>query len=135
MTQGLEISGNLHRGRFDLKGSYTLLDSEDLDTGKTLKERPRHQIKLGADWKNQAWGTTVALRGVYQSEEYFDAGNQLVSPAWTTWDVKLTQVIGKGLKVYGGVDNLTDEHRDPAIRHDNRPTAGRFVYLGVRIDG
>ena len=135
MTQGLEISGNLNRGRFNLKGSYTLLDSEDLDTGKTLKERPRHQIKLGADWKNQAWGTTVALRGVYQSEEYFDADNQRVSPAWITWDVKLTQVIGKGLKVYGGVDNVTDEHRDPAIRHDNRPTAGRFVYLGVGIDG
>jgi len=134
MTQGVELSGNIHRGNFDLKGSYTLLDSEDLDTKKTLKGRPRHQVKLGADWQNKTWGTTVTLRGVYQSEEFFDVENQLESPAWTTWDIKLTQSIGVGFKIFGGVDNLTDEHRDPNINYDQRPEAGRFVYMGVRFD-
>ncbi len=135
MTQGVEISGRRYAGRFEMKGSYTLLDSKDRDTGKTLKERPRHQIKLGADWQNKAWGTMLTLRGVYQSEEFFDADNQLESPAWTTWDLKLTQTVGKGFKLFGGIDNLGDEHRDPNVRHDNRPKSGRFIYLGVRFDG
>lgn len=134
LTQGIEISGNLYLGRFEMKGGYTLLDSEDRDTGKTLKDRPRHQVKLGVDWQNKVWGTALTLRGIYQSEEFFDADNRLESPAWTTWDLKLTQVVGKGFKLFSGIDNLTDEHRDPSIVHDNRPEAGRFIYLGVRLD-
>ncbi len=135
MTQGVEFSGKLYLGRFDMKGSYTRLDSEDLMTGKTLKERPRHQIKLGIDYENKTWGSTLTLRGVYQSKEFFNVDNSLESPAWTTWDLKLTQAVGKGFKVFGGIDNLTDDHRDPNVRHDNRPKSGRFTYLGVRFDG
>ncbi len=134
MTQGIEFSGNLYLGRFDMKGSYTLLDSEDRITGKILKERPRHQIKLGVDYENKVWSTTLTLRGVYQSKEFSNIDNSLESPAWTTWDMKLTQAVGKGFKVFGGVDNLTDDHRAPNVRHDNRPKAGRFVYLGMRFD-
>ncbi|HEB93804.1 MAG TPA: TonB-dependent receptor [Gammaproteobacteria bacterium] len=135
MTQGVEFNGNLHLGRFDMKGSYTLLDSEDRITGKTLKERPRHQVKLGADYENKALGTTLTLRGVYQSKEFSNVDNSEESPTWITWDLKLTQAVGKGFKLFGGVDNLTDEHSDPDNYYDNRPKAGRFVYLGVRFDG
>ncbi|MCF6212294.1 MAG: TonB-dependent receptor [Gammaproteobacteria bacterium] len=135
MTRGVEFSGKFYLGRFDMKGSYTRLDSEDLITGKTLKERPRHQVKLGIDYENKAWGSTLTLRGVYQSKEFFNVDNSLESPAWTTWDLKLTQAVGKGFKVFGGIDNLTDDHRDPNVRHDNRPKSGRFIYLGVRFDG
>ncbi len=135
MTQGMEVNGNLRLGRFDMKAGYTLLDSEDLDTGKMLRERPRHQIKLGVDYEHEAWGTLLSLRGVYQSEEFIDAENVLESPAWTTWDVKLTQRLIGGLSVFAGIDNLTDEHRDPNVFSDFRPPAGRFVYLGVRVDG
>ena len=134
MTQGVEFSGNLHLGRFDMKGSYTLLDSEDRITGKTLKERPRHQVKLGADYENKALGTTLTLRGVYQSKEFSNADNSEESPAWTTWDLKLTQAVGKEFKVFGGVDNLTDEHRDPGNYYDNRPQTGRLIYLGLRFE-
>ena len=133
LTQGVEISGRRHAGRFQMKGSYTLLDSEDRITGKTLRERPRHQVKLGVDWHNKSWGTMLTLRGVYQSKEFLDADNRLGSPAWTTWDLKLTQAVGKRFKLFGGIDNLTDEHRDPNVIHDRRPQAGRFIYLGVRF--
>lgn len=135
ITQGVEVNGNLRLGRFDMKAGYTLLDSEDRDTGKALKERPRHQVKLGIDYEHKAWGTLLTLRGVYQSEEFIDAANLLESPAWTTWDVKLTQRLTGGFSVFAGIDNLTDEHRDPNVFSDFRPAAGRFVYLGVRVDG
>ncbi len=77
----------------------------------------------------------MTLRGVYQSKEFYDVDNFQESPAWTTWDLKLTQVITPGVKVFGGIDNLSDEHRNPRIASDNRPAAGRFIYLGLRIEG
>jgi len=134
LTQGIEFSGNRYWGVFDLKGSYTFLDSEDRITRKTLKGRPRHMIKVGADYEHKPWGTTVILRGVYQSKEFFNAENSLQSPAWTTWDLKLTQTITSGIKIFGGIDNLTDEHRNPEIYYDQRPQSGRYLYLGLRIE-
>ncbi len=135
LTQGMELNGQLRLGRFDLKAGYTLLDSEDRDTGKTLTERPRHQVKTGIDYRNPAWGTLFSLRGVYQSEELIDADNQVASPSWSTWDIRLTQRISGGLSVFAGIDNLTDEHRDPGSRNDFRPQTGRFIYLGIRLEG
>lgn len=135
LIKGGEVSSRFRVQRFELRGSYTYLDSEDLDTGKTLKERPRHLLKLGSDWHHKAWGTMLTLRGTYQSKEHFDNDNTLQSPAWTTWDLKMTQAVSKGIKVFVGVDNLTDEYRDPHSRSDNRPLEGRFVYLGVRLEG
>ena len=135
LTQGVELSGRYYIGGFQFKSSYTWLDSEDRDTGKTLVERPEHQIKLGFDYEQKNWGTTFTVRSVYQSEEYIDSDNQVESPAWHTWDMKLTQALGKNLKVFGGIDNLTDEHRDPS-KHglDFRPLEPRFVYLGLQVE-
>jgi len=135
MTQGIEINANRKPGRFDIKAGYTLLDSKDLDTGKTLKERPRHQLKLGLDYAHKARGILLALRGIYQSREFFDADNLQKSPAWTTWDIKLTRQVFSGLSIFTGIDNLTDEHRKPGINNDLRPSSGRFIYLGVHLDG
>jgi len=134
LTQGIEFSGNRYWSVFDLKGSYTFLDSENRITGKTLTGRPRHMIKVGADYEHKPWGATVTLRGVYQSKEFFNADNSLQSPAWTTWDLKLTQTMTGGIKIFAGIDNLTDEHRNPEIPHDQRPQSGRYLYLGLRIE-
>lgn len=137
MTEGAELSGQYHvTPRLRFKGGYTFLASEDRDTGKTLTRRPEHQIKAGMDYERADWGSTFTLRAVYQSEEFIDSDNTIESPAWTTWDVKLTQALGRGFKVYAGIDNLTDQHRDPAKGgNDFRPEEGRFVYAGVSVDG
>lgn len=137
MTEGAELSGQYHIiPRLRFKGGYTFLTSEDRDTGKTLPRRPEHQIKAGLDYERADWGSTFTLRAVYQSEEFIDSDNTIESPAWTTWDVKLTQALGRGFKVYAGIDNLTDQHRDPAKGgNDFRPEEGRFVYAGVSVDG
>ncbi len=134
MTQGVELSGNFYLGDFNAKGGYTFLDSEDLITGKTLKDRPRHQLKLGGDYEYKPWGSIATLRGVYQSSEFYDAGNLQRSPAWTTWDLKITQAVSKGIKLFGGIDNITDEHRNPTVVSDNSPAAGRYFYFGFKIE-
>lgn len=136
LTQGVELAANYRvDARLGLRGSYTLLDSEDRTTGKTLTQRPRHQIKAGMDYARADWGTTFTLRGIYQSEEFVDSQNRIESPAWMTWDVKVTQAISRGVTIYAGIDNLGNVHRAPDGETDFRPEEGRFIYLGARFDG
>lgn len=136
LTQGVETSLKYRfTPSFNIKGSVTWLDSEDRDTGKTLTERPRQQVKLSMDYEHKPWGTTVSLRGVHQSEEYIDSANTQESPAWTTWDIKLNQAVAQGVSVFAGIDNFTNEHRDPDKPGlDFRPLEPRLVYLGLRIE-
>ena len=135
ITRGVEMDVRRKLGPLDLKAGYTLLDSKDLDTGKALRQRPRHQLKLGIDYANHPAGTRVTLRGIYQSAEFIGADNRQRSPAWATWDIKLTQQIAQGLSLFTGIDNLGDLHRNPNLGSDFRPATGRFIYLGLRFDG
>ncbi len=133
--QGLESEVRQAFGPLRMRLGYTWLESEDLESGKTLRGRPRHQLKWAMDWRLRPRGGEVSLRGIYQSAEFYDADNTMRSPSWSTWDIKLSHPLGRRLRWYAGIDNVTDEHRDPAVASDNRPVAGRFVYLGLRIDG
>jgi len=135
-TQGAEFSSRYHvTPRMKVKGSYTFLDSEDRNTRKVLTERPEHQVKLGFDYERKEWGSTFTLRTVYQSEEFIDSQNLIESPAWNTWDVKFTQAISKSIKAFTGIDNITDEHRNPRNSgSDFRPKEGRYLYLGLSVE-
>jgi len=134
MTQGAELGGNLYFDALSFKASYTFLIGKDLISKKALKDRPRHQAKFGADYNYKPWGTIATLRGVYQSKAFYDAENTLQSPAWSTWDLKFTKTLSGSLKIFSGIDNLTDEHRNPNVYYDNRPIAGRYFYLGFRME-
>jgi len=115
---------------------YSYLDAIDRATGNRLTERPARQIKLGLDWKLPGLSSEISLRGSYQSEEYIDIANTLVSPDWSTLDLKFNQPIRKHLTFFIGIDNVTDEHRDPSrAGKDFRPKKGRFMYAGLRLEG
>jgi len=115
---------------------YSYLHAEDRITGKDLVRRPEHQIKLGLDWKIPQWKNEFSLRATYQSDEFIDSENTLVSPGWTRVDFKFNQSLSNGLTFFVGIDNMTDEHRDPSrAGRDFRPKKGRFIYLGLRLEG
>lgn len=136
ITQGAELSSRYHvTPHIKVKGSYTFLDSEDRNTRKVLTTRPEHQIKLGFDYERKEWGSIFTLRSIYQSEEFVDSQNLIESPSWNTWDVKFTQTVSKSVKAFAGVDNITDEHRNPRNSgRDFRPKEGRYLYLGMSIE-
>lgn len=136
VTQGGEAAASLSFWRyFIFKVGYTYLWAKDTDLDRWLPHRPRHQIKGGLDAIYEAWGSSISLRAVYQSKEYVDEANTTTSPAWTTWDVKLNQEIVWNTTLFAGIDNITDEHRDPERSEfdDFRPVFPRFIYAGVRI--
>ncbi len=136
-TQGAELTGSLGVGSSLRVGfSYLRLEARDLDTNQVLAQRPEDQIKLSLDWQVGPWETLVSLRGTHQSEEFVDSANSLVSPAWTSWDLKLNQPLSPRFRIFAGIDNLSDEHRNPDTEtEDQRPLSPRFIYAGLRIDG
>ncbi|MCE0557719.1 TonB-dependent receptor [Motilimonas sp. E26] len=137
MTQGVDISASyqwLHNWQTNL--SYSYLNSEDKTTGQQLTRRPAHLIKGKLNYHLAAINTDFSLYGNYQTKEYLDAENLRQSPAYSTFDFKVNYFIQPQTRVFFGIDNLTDTVRDtPATGTDFRPEVGRFVYLGLRIEG
>ncbi len=122
-----EISANL---------GYSYLDAINRETGKRLTRRPEHQVTLGADWYLSRWKTDLSLRSTYQTEEFVDGDNTLISPRWNTLDLKFNHRLREGITLFAGIDNITDEHRNPLLGgQDFRPEKGRFIYLGMRLEG
>lgn len=135
-TQGVELNGNWSlTDNTSLRSSYTWLDTENLNTGKELTQRPRHLVKAGIGWRVFQQAGDLLVQYLYQSQAWYDEANSLRSPAWDRYDIRYTHALGQQLSLYGGVENLFDEHRDPDMNpHDQRPIPGRYLYAGVSYD-
>ena len=136
-TQGLDLT-TTHKlsPKFSVTGSYSYLDATDVETKKKLTQRPEHQVKLQLNYQLPVFNADVSLYGNYQSEEYVDSDNSISSPEYSTFDLKFNKSLRKGTKLFFGIDNILDEHRDtPVTGQDFRPENGRFIYTGIRFDG
>lgn len=134
-TQGVELGGHISISEpLTLKASYTNLQTKNktagINFGKELSKRPDHLIKLSLDWSVLNGRGDWLLRYVYQSKEFVDESNSLISPQTHIWDLKYTHKLNKSFSVYGGVDNIGNVHREPRSASDLRPVPGRFVYAG-----
>lgn len=133
-TQGFDLNLN-HRlsDQIAYNAAYTWLDSKDKDTGLTLTRRPEHQVVAGIDFKPRHSNTEFTVKAVWQSSEFVDQENEISSPAYTTVDLKLNHAVSEHAKWFVGVNNVLDEHMNPAnAGEDFRPSSGRFVYAGFR---
>lgn len=116
---------------FAINSSYTYLEATDRSTGQRLKDRPTHQLKNQFSYNN-THGLNLNVIYTWQSEEV-DVVQHQTSPAWGQWDFKFTQAFNQTLNIYGGVDNISNKQRVFNGSYDNRPVAGRLVYLGFAI--
>lgn len=110
---------------------YTLTRTRDKQTGHELTHRPRHQARLALDGPLPVPGLAWSVRVRYQSSEYVDAAEASRSPGYTAADLKLNYQINRRLRLFAGIDNVTDAQRDFSDSSDFRPVAGRFLYAGV----
>ena len=74
-VRGLELSGNLTllNKKLNLKAGYTLLNSEDLETGKALKYRPQHSFVISGDYQIGYFSCGFDYRYNSRVEEIDDA--------------------------------------------------------------
>lgn len=133
-TQGLETALRWQAmSTLRFNAAYTYTDAEDLDTGRELTRRPRNMGRLGADWRALP-GTELSARARFQSSELADSTTSARSPGWGTVDLVLNQKIGAHVTAFVGVNNLFDRQRDFSNASDFGPVAGRFIYLGARVN-
>ena len=130
VTKGLEISFRKSLGRyFALDLSYNYLEAKNTKTNKILVERPQVNAKAGLDI---FLGHSVSFTNKvnYESNQFLDEDNTVISPGYTTWDSVINYDINQDLRIYGGVNNVTNVQR-VFDGTDFRPEAGRYVYVGV----
>lgn len=132
LTQGLELSWvDSITNHLKLDAAYTFMHAEDLNSGKTLPNRPEHQVKLGVDWTTPINGLGVLLKASFQSEQFENSSNTNTTPAFTTWDFKANYQLDRHWLFFAGIDNLTNIQKDFTVA-DSRPEEPRYVYLGLR---
>lgn len=133
-TQGVETALRWQATdalRFNV--AYTYTDTDDLDIGSELTRRPRNMGRFGIDWRLLP-GTELSTRARFQSSELADSTTSARSPGWGTLDLVLNQKIGRHVTAFVGVNNLFDRQRDFSNASDFGPVAGRFIYLGARVN-
>jgi vitamin B12 transporter len=119
--------------RLDVSGNYTYDESVDrspgaLTYGLQLARRPRNTGNLTASY---VWPmrlkTSLAIR--YADRSFDDAANAIPLQSYVLWDIRASYPIGRGVEVYGRVENLTDKRYETAYQYG---TLGRAAYAGVR---
>ncbi|GAL18313.1 TonB-dependent hemin receptor [Vibrio maritimus] len=133
LTQGFDASVRLSEvSGWSGNVGYSFLHAEDKNTGKTLVRRPKHQVKFSVNYLISSIDTNLTLLGRTESESFADSENTLVSPASSIFDFKINTQVTDEVKVFAGVDNLTNTVRDtPSTGNDFRPTEGRYLYIGA----
>ncbi len=131
-TQGAELTvGWQIQPGWKISAGYTYLDAKDLDTDERLTRRPRHQGQMSIDGTMPLPGMSWLARIRSQSDEVVNAETDATSPAFTTLDLKLNQDIGQHLRLFTGINNVTDAQRNFNDAADFGPVSGRFIYVGL----
>src|SRR5438067_2247618 len=138
-TQGLECE--LRARPFDeleLVATYTYLDTEKLGVadvsqppGSRLPRRPRNEAYVSASylwWKKLR--TTLSAKWVNAREELNFGGPNFDIEDYSFVNFAAEYEISPHLSVFGGIDNLTNEHYAEVFGF---PVLGRAAYGGVKL--
>jgi len=133
-THGAELTAGWQiQPGWKVSAGYTYLETEDLETGERLTRRPRHQGQISIDGQMPLPGLSWLARVRSQSDELVDAETDAISPAFTTLDLKLNQDIGQHLRLFTGINNVTNAQRNFNDASDFGPVSGRFIYVGLTL--
>lgn len=129
-VEGVEMSARWTGASLRAGGSWTILDTERLSTGRQLERRPRNSGSLSLGWSGRrvSGDVTVIHSGdrldVQPVFPYASVGND----AWTTVDLAAEYSFGS-LRPYIRVENLLDEEYEEVLGY---PSASRRALIGVR---
>jgi outer membrane receptor for ferrienterochelin and colicins len=112
--------------------SYAYLKSENTDTGKSLTNRPEHDVKIGVDL-NTSDNTQTSIKYRYSSEQFSDADNTNITPAFSQVDLKINYKWSQNISLFAGIDNITGTQKKMFDGNDLRPEEGRYIYLGIKL--
>lgn len=133
-AEGVELAGALRPfAGLDLDANYTYTDATDdspgsSNHGKALPRRPKSTANASASY---AWAgglrTGVTVR--YAGSSFDNASNTVRLKGYTLVDLRASYPLGRGLELYGRVENLFDKAYETAYLYGN---PGRAGYVGVK---
>jgi len=118
-----------------LRGSYTWMNTEDLDTGMELIRRPANSGSVDLNWKicPRLEANAEALFVGPMADNNFDdpslPANVTVS-GYTKLDLAVRWHVHKNLELFARAENLLDERYQEAFGY---PALGRGFYGGLRV--
>ena len=131
-TRGMEWDMTLRMFTyFRFTGGYSFLETEDVKTGKSFYNRPRHSARVKFDWKFSEFGFSGNIRWRYIGERLVVniRGEEIFAPYYALWSTRVKQKIWGSLSAYISVINIFDyQNRDYVA------LPGRLIYLGLEVN-
>lgn len=126
--EGVEAEAHLLAvGRLGVRATYSFVTATNRQTGRALARRPRHAGTLVLDWAGAGVDLGADLRLV--SASFDDAAGAVRLPGHAVLDLRASAPLGKGLALFGRVENAWDEEYQTAAGYG---TPGRSLHIGAR---
>ena len=115
-----------------VNANYTYTDAEDNKTSEKLLRRPKHKADLDVQYQPTA-KASINLTVNYVSD-YNDisreTGGTIKGDDYTVLDIAAEYAINKRWRIFGRVENVTDEHYEPA---DGFQASDRGMIAGAEL--
>jgi len=115
-----------------VNANYTYTDAENNNTGEKLLRRPKHKADLDIQYQPTA-KASINLTVNYVSD-YNDisreTGGTIKGDDYTVLDIAAEYAISKRWRIFGRVENVTDEHYEPA---DGFQASDRGMIAGAEL--
>ena len=112
--------------------NYTYTDAEDDKTGEKLLRRPKHKADLDIEYQPIP-KASINLTANYVSDSRDisrETGGIVNGDDYTVLDLVADYAINKRWKIFGRVENITDEHYEPA---DGFQASDRGMIAGAEL--
>jgi outer membrane receptor for ferrienterochelin and colicin len=116
---------------YRVTAAYSFLETEDVATGKSFYNRPRHSARVKFDWNFDQFGFSGNIRWRYIGERLTVniKGQELMAPWYALWSSRIKQKVWGPLSAYVGVNNVFDYQNREYVA-----LPGRLIYAGIEIN-
>lgn len=112
-----------------LSAQYSLIDTENRDTGLRLARRPEQTVSALIDYR-WSFGLETGATIAHVGDSFDNAANTRRIDGHVLVDLRASYPVTETVELYGRVENLFGEVYETIFRYG---TAGRAAYAGVRL--
>lgn len=128
--RGVELTGDIRLGEWDLHGQVSGLNARNLSTGlngKRLPRRPSSSARLDLDRQFGAWG--FGISGIVEAARWDDVGNSLRVGGYGTADARVSWRFADAWTLQANLVNAFDRNYETSAYYLQ---PGREVALSLR---
>lgn len=139
--RGYELAGNYSfLSNYNVAQSFTFTKAEDARTGLVLTNRPYYVAQTNFRYLSNNQKISAVYNLKYFGDSYATTDNTEKFAKYMQSDLKLNYEFLKNTDVFIGIKNLFNVKKSPIQDspnpvYDQRPSLGRMLFVGLRIEG